>query len=558
MTRFATLSLLTAITLLGSPLAAQEARFAGRLEVNTVNVDVAVSRGGDPVTGLKIEDFEIFENGERRTITNFARVVDGTVYLGETGEGIEDAEDARFRRHVVMVFDLNFIERPLLHRAIRSAKEFVNERGGDDVSWSVAVIGASSDIILPFSSDTSAVVAALESIEGRPTYRLLHSIDSSLLEDPLRTKNLGFETNDPTKVPKRAKLSLMHDMSTSFVDREQAMRSMVVYGIFARTMSDIFRAYATIPGKKACILIAGNMDLNPRIQLLANSTPRPAGAPMRLGWDTFLVSQMDALNEVWEEIARLANTAGFRIYSANAMGLDYPVDYLDLGNRSAGAHRLSSAMADWDTLPRMLTDKTGGKHFPTNDIGPALEALDREIRTYYSLAFQSPLGNDGEYHKIRVKVRQRGLKLSYRKGLYAVDPELMIAGQLASPAEYPKVGGSLPVKVQVDSRTAGSGLEVAATALSPAGAFTFVPEGDTATAKVVLMLAVYGQDGEILDLQRQHQEMVIPADAVEAVQDQPFTYTMRFTLPPDDYTVAMAVYDPVSTQYGVAYANIVR
>jgi VWFA-related protein len=454
-----------------------------------------------------------------------------------------------------MVFDLNFTERPWLHRSVQSAKNFVRERGGDDVDWSVAVIGASSDIILPFTSDTNAVLSALDSVSNRPTYRLLHSIDASLVDDPLRTKNIDFETNEPAKVPKKAKLSLLHDMTTSFVDREQAMRSMVVYGIFARTMSDIFRAYATVPGKKACIVVAGNMDLNPRLDLLANSTIRPQGASMRLGWDTYLVSQMDALNQVWEEIARLANTAGFRIYSANAMGLDYPVGYFDLSSRSAGAHRPSSSLSDWDTLPRALTDNTGGKYFATNDISPALEALDRDIKTYYSLAFQSPLGNDGEYRKIRVKVRKPGVRLSYRRGVYAVDAEVLLAGQLASPAEYPKVGGSLPVKVQVDSRTAGGDLEMAATVLSSVGSFTFVPNGEQASAKVVMMLAVYGSDGEILDLQRAHQELVIPADAIDAVQEQPFSYSMRFTLPRDEYTVAMAIYDSVSTRYGVAYAT---
>src|SRR5438270_10748277 len=48
---------------------------AESIEVRVVNVDVVVrDRAGKPVTGLTKADFEIFENGQKREITNLYEV----------------------------------------------------------------------------------------------------------------------------------------------------------------------------------------------------------------------------------------------------------------------------------------------------------------------------------------------------------------------------------------------------------------------------------------------------------------------------------------------------
>ena len=48
---------------------------AESIEVRVVNVDVIVrDRAGKPVTGLTKADFEIYENGQKREITNLYEV----------------------------------------------------------------------------------------------------------------------------------------------------------------------------------------------------------------------------------------------------------------------------------------------------------------------------------------------------------------------------------------------------------------------------------------------------------------------------------------------------
>src|SRR5437764_15438931 len=62
-----------AIVLSAAVSLAQQA--AESIEVRVVNVDVVVrDRAGKPVTGLTKADFEIFENGQKREITNLYEV----------------------------------------------------------------------------------------------------------------------------------------------------------------------------------------------------------------------------------------------------------------------------------------------------------------------------------------------------------------------------------------------------------------------------------------------------------------------------------------------------
>src|SRR4051812_37776750 len=45
-----------------------------KITTNLVQIDVSVTRGDKPVTDLRPEDFELFEDGKPQTITNFSYV----------------------------------------------------------------------------------------------------------------------------------------------------------------------------------------------------------------------------------------------------------------------------------------------------------------------------------------------------------------------------------------------------------------------------------------------------------------------------------------------------
>ncbi len=67
--------------------------FTEVVEINVVNVDVRVTdANGKPITGLRKRDFELFEDGKRIDISNFAAVVAGV--SREDGEETPPARPA--------------------------------------------------------------------------------------------------------------------------------------------------------------------------------------------------------------------------------------------------------------------------------------------------------------------------------------------------------------------------------------------------------------------------------------------------------------------------------
>jgi len=550
------LAAVAVLPLVAANASAQEGTFGDIVEVNSVNVDVMVSRHGQPVTDLTAEDFEIYEDGVRQKITNFAKVVDGVVHFGmgsEAGEIVEDSRDIRFRRHVALVFDLNFLEKPYLARAVKSISAYVRENAGKDVDWAVMAVGAEPVVLVPFTSDVDKVLDGLNAVRGLPTYRLSHAIDADVLQDPLGTSMVYRSLSErlqPAQAEEQAAFA-------HYRDRSLTNRSVQVYMVLARGLVDIFRNMANAQGKKACLLVTGNMTLNPRMSILANSTPQTYPPDSRRGFDPQLASANAFINELWQAVIRYANTAGFRLYAVNAMTFEEPSDYLDASNRTIGGPLPSANSYDWESLPRMLAEQTGGRYLNTNTVTPAIEALDREIKTYYSLAFQAKHGHDNKFHKIKVKVKAKGLKVRYRPGLYDFDPEVLLAQQMASPAQFDKVGGNLPMVVKVDTKRKGAELQVAATAITPLNQLTFMPGASEEVGGVTVFLAVYDAKGNILDLKRQEQAVKIPAQALEKAGEYPFTYTMKFSLPDGKYTVAMALFDKASGNSGLANARVI-
>ena len=76
-----------------------------------------------------------------------------------------------------------------------------------------------------------------------------------------------------------------------------------------------------------------------------------------------------------------------------------------------------------DRVLKQLSDETGGRSFfpfKIDELDDAFRQISQELRSQYNIGYLSNnTKRDGSYRKVEVKVGEKGLRLSYRKGYYA-------------------------------------------------------------------------------------------------------------------------------------------
>src|ERR1051326_8327994 len=94
-----------------------------QVEVHVVNVDVSVTdKNGNPVSGLTKNDFEIFEDGKRETVTNFAAV--NTVAPVAAANAHRSRTDVT--RRILLVIDNNFLDKIDRDRALSVLQKYLD------------------------------------------------------------------------------------------------------------------------------------------------------------------------------------------------------------------------------------------------------------------------------------------------------------------------------------------------------------------------------------------------------------------------------------------------
>ena len=128
--------------------------------VNLVEVYAAVTdKAGNPVTGLKSEDFTVLEDGQRQTLSAFA--------------------EGDFPLSVAIGLDRSFSMGQQLPTAVSAARTFLGELRPQDQSMIVS-IGSEIDVLAPLSDDRPAQLRALSTLKPWGTTGLHDAIIESI------------------------------------------------------------------------------------------------------------------------------------------------------------------------------------------------------------------------------------------------------------------------------------------------------------------------------------------------------------------------------------------
>jgi VWFA-related protein len=431
------------------------------LRVTTRLVDigiVAVDKHGHPVTDLKADDFEIYDNGRKQVVRSFtpaanmpAQEVPGVTHSSDASEEqpmsfsnsrapqVQDQtkdqdappEDANVGHQTIILIDTSNLAWADLTFARERLLNFLQHVVPGERIGVYLLSGRQFQTLIESSTDHAAVIAGIrtwmpsaqqlaraqdEEARNRQQFdEVLHRDDLSQVNGTMNAPGQTQFLQDPQ----------LRDYSAN--PAREAMMALI----------GIARHVATMPGRTSLVWVASD-------NVLVNWSDVTTGA-----------AKPDASNDNW--VTRTEEALSDARISL------YPLDASQLSATSADASLQNSSVELSPSVPRApgatdhqggfagaglgrdaatmqqnvhaiqativnLAEATGGRVFRRGgDLSSNLESLVREGDAAYQVSFAPTAPPDDSYHMLTVKIAsRRNVVLRYRKGyLYSKEPALM-------------------------------------------------------------------------------------------------------------------------------------
>lgn len=456
---------LGALAAFGAP--ANQPQFGETASVVAVEVPVEVSVDGQPVRGLTVDNFEVYDGRQKQAVTGF-EVVDLAAPAQQAPAAVEPGVAAR--RHFLLLFDLLNSEPGSLTKARQAVSKMVaNLPPADLVAVATYSRTHAAHLLLGFTTDRRQVEAALDRLESPQLYDrnpdpLALIVQDMENEAPITGAATGGLAGGDTKAA-----ALENARDTARLS-ERISRQQQVGDVAALTSSfaELARMLAAARGRKYVVYLSEGFDSS----LLSGKEKEDADTQQaREFGETWNVDsdQTFGSSRVQNDLERM--TEEFR-------KADCVIEAVDIGRLRAGADQRSRASGT-DSLVAMAKDTGGDMYQNFNDLGTAMGQMLNRTSVTYLLAFQPEgLKSDGKYRRITVKLKNgpKGAEVVYRPGYYAPLPyaqqpllerrlqaaEMIVGGRDAGviqigalAAAFRTSGGKayVPVIVEVDGKS---------------------------------------------------------------------------------------------------------
>ena len=394
-----------------------------RAQSKLVVVDVVVTdKSGKAITGLKVSDFHLTENGTAQQMRVFEEhsvaltSPRATLPLLPPGQYTNFPVDPPKNSVNILLFDmLNTRAEDQQWARVQMIKALQKLPPGQQVA--LFTLGRSLQMVQGVSGDSSTLVAAATAILATPdsltTGVRTHQDDVDRINKLAKFNSEvgGGTNNDPAEGPKLLQGRLLYSLARV----ENAANDQRV-GLTLQALEAIGRTMAAYPGRKNLIWVTGGIPF----QVLPN---------MQLD---FQRQRYDYTREVARTASVLADCQ-IAIYPVDVKGL--PTVGLTAQDAAQGAGDGTSTivrdahqdqtMGIWNSRDSMknLASETGGRAFyGTNDLTTAIDESMEQGSHYYTLAYvPTNTKSDGLYRNIKVTTERSGLELAYRRGYFATE-----------------------------------------------------------------------------------------------------------------------------------------
>jgi len=394
-----------------------------QVNVNRVLVPVVVrDKSGRTVSGLRKEDFKLFDNDKARSIIGFtleqrgaeSNAAGNASSQTPTPPSVNAAPQTGEQRYIVFLFDdLHLGAEDLVRVRNAGAKVLDGALNSSDIA---AVLSLSGNTNSGLTRDHATLREAILSIKSQATFRPdpracpnisyyqavqidnEHSHDGPAFKDAL---NQVLACN-PSVDPSQRHVSENEVVTTTNrVLNLGRLDAQVTYS----NIAEFVRTIGTLPGQRMIVFVSSGFSAVEQESIGFESRVMDLAAQFNV-----TISVLDARGLYVGDISADASQSGPMTTGAS---VQQQSDYQ------------RSSMLNADSTMAALADGTGGTFFHnSNDLGAGFKRLTEPPEVVYVLEL-SPDGvkQDGSYHRLKIKVDRPGVDIQARRGYFIPKPE---------------------------------------------------------------------------------------------------------------------------------------
>jgi VWFA-related protein len=384
-----------------------------------VIVDVVVTDSNQrPVHGLSAADFKLTEDNLPQTIHHFEEhtaltPADATKFapMPTLPRGIFTNYTPAPANGAVNLILLDSLNTPMrdqtyVHQQLLAYLKSVPP------GTRVAIFGLTTHLVIlqGFTSDPELLRTVIEKGLGK---------GSPLLDDPVGGGGIQNSKADDLEDTEADPVMIANLRQFDAEQQSFQLQFRAKYTLDA--MNQIARYLAGIPGRKNLVWFSGSFP----IDILPDTSGTLANP----------FAAMASSEDEFRDTVALLTRSRVAVYPIDARGLTHSPVFDASTSRNytgkTGSARMNQDQSKFfnDTAQEhgtmdAMANATGGRAFVnTNNLSKAVAASIDEGSNFYTLTY-SPTNSelDGRLRKIKLQLDRQGLKLSYRQGYYAVDP----------------------------------------------------------------------------------------------------------------------------------------
>ncbi len=389
-----------------------------KVETAYVEVDAtATDRQGNIVRGLTKDDFELFEDGKPQRIDVFTSVdipaVPQRPFLA-TGRPIStdvksNAPSVAGRLYVLVLDDLGTSALRSQY-LIKSARQFVEKHMAANDLAAIVYTSGRADAAQEFTGDRRLLVTSIDKFTGRKLISLtLAKADQFFHQHQMELEANADSANDPQNNGQPVSGTIRgpngySDITTDPDDFERGYRAQEVL----RTLKTVSETLSGVRGRRKALLFFSEGIDYPIYDIFGSQAAGDVVAATK-----------DAI-----AAAARSNVSFFTIDPRGLAGLSAEEIELNASadpTRGFDAHGLVAEMRLSQDSLITLADETGGfAAVNSRNDAPIFDRIVRATSTYYVLGYYPPNPRrDGAFHRIEVRVKRPGLRVTARKGYAA-------------------------------------------------------------------------------------------------------------------------------------------